>query len=212
MKERKEIYPKVFLYEDFLTEEESLFIYNYCESATKEEWESHYIEDQTKKAATFFPDDIEKQKEFVKNVNSFWSDKILEIKDQDLVYKLHQRLDLIEDPKTYRFNQPRNIQRQLPDGDNLKVHADRGEGNPIVFAIVIYVNDNYQGGEIYFPQHDFQVKPPARSLLLFPGTDDYLHGVMKVSGGSTRYVLPSFVYNLEEQEVPVINSYTSEEY
>lgn len=205
MQNKTEIYPKIFLFEDFLTDEEAKAIYDYCESATEQEWQSHYIKDQTKKAATFFPDDLEKQKEFINNVNSFWSDKILEISDEKLVGDLHKRLDLIEDPTVYRFNQPRNIQRQLPEGDNLKVHADRGEGNPIVFAIVIYVNDNYEGGEIYFPQHDFQVKPPAKSLLLFPGTDDYLHGVMRVSSGSTRYVLPSFVYRIDEHETPIIN-------
>jgi hypothetical protein len=88
--------------------------------------------------------------------------------------------------------------RWLPD-NVLMPHADAenpdGSVHPFPyrnFAAVIYLNDNYRGGQIYFPNHDnFQPVITPGTLVTFPGTLEYLHGVTKIKSG-TRYTIAGF--------------------
>lgn len=59
------------------------------------------------------------------------------------------------------------------------------------FGCVLYLNDDYEGGEIYFPNQNVEVKPKPNTLVFFPGTLEYLHGVRPVTNG-IRYTLTSF--------------------
>lgn len=56
---------------------------------------------------------------------------------------------------------------------------------------VVYLNEDYEGGQIYFPQHDLEIKPPAGSAIIFPGDEYYMHGVREIKSG-IRYALPIF--------------------
>lgn len=55
-------------------------------------------------------------------------------------------------------------------------------------SILAYLNDDYGGGELYFPEHNFAIKPKRRMLIMFPGNLHYVHGVAKITSG-TRYTL-----------------------
>lgn len=86
-----------------------------------------------------------------------------------------------------------------PPGYELLPHADAenpgGEPHPYPwrhFASVIYLNDDYGGGAIHFPELGIELRPPVRTLLVFPGTLDYLHGVRPVTHGM-RHTLASFL-------------------
>lgn len=46
-------------------------------------------------------------------------------------------------------------------------------------AILLYINDEYAGGELYFPERNIKIKPEKNMLICFPGNDYYLHGVKK---------------------------------
>jgi predicted 2-oxoglutarate/Fe(II)-dependent dioxygenase YbiX len=59
------------------------------------------------------------------------------------------------------------------------------------FGAIIYLNDNYEGGEIYFPNQSLTIKPKAGSLVYFPGDSCYPHGVKEIVSG-VRYTLPTF--------------------
>lgn len=51
-----------------------------------------------------------------------------------------------------------------------------------LFSIVAYFNDDYLGGDIYFPNLGFTLKPKKGSCLIFPSDNSYLHGVKPVIG------------------------------
>lgn len=55
-------------------------------------------------------------------------------------------------------------------------------------SILAYLNDDYEGGELYFPDLDYSIKPKKGMLILFPGSLHYQHGVTPVTSG-TRYTL-----------------------
>jgi hypothetical protein len=58
-------------------------------------------------------------------------------------------------------------------------------------STLIYLNDNYEGGEIYFPGHDLEIKPKAGMFITFPGNPNYVHGVHAAS--ENRYTLSMFI-------------------
>jgi predicted 2-oxoglutarate/Fe(II)-dependent dioxygenase YbiX len=51
-------------------------------------------------------------------------------------------------------------------------------------SIIGYLNDNFSGGEIHFPEQDFEYSPKAGDLIMFPGTAFYPHEVKEFHGGS----------------------------
>jgi predicted 2-oxoglutarate/Fe(II)-dependent dioxygenase YbiX len=83
-------------------------------------------------------------------------------------------------------------------GMHMPAHADRAhaDGAPHDmafrdFASVVYLNDDYDGGELYFPRLDLTVKPAAGMLLAFTGGWYHEHGVLKVAMGE-RLTMPAF--------------------
>lgn len=87
--------------------------------------------------------------------------------------------------------------RWLP-GNEQHPHADSenqdGSDHPYPwrdYASVTYLNSEYEGGLIYFPKHNLELKPVPGTMVTFPGTSEYLHGVSKVESG-IRYTMASF--------------------
>lgn len=56
---------------------------------------------------------------------------------------------------------------------------------------LLYLNDNYIGGELYFPHHDLVIKPEAGMLVSFPGNWYNRHGIMPAS--DFRYAINIFI-------------------
>jgi hypothetical protein len=83
-------------------------------------------------------------------------------------------------------------------GVGLEDHRDTDCNPSLEFATVIYINDNYEGGMLYFKDDDLttQIKPPAGSMMLFRASR--LHGVTEVTGDGQRYVLTSFISHVKE--------------
>lgn len=84
-------------------------------------------------------------------------------------------------------------------------HSDNSDfdGNPTSFQInkyvgILYLNDDYEGGNLFFPDHDIDFKPPAYSFITFPGGVENIHGVSEITAG-TRYTMVSF-WDFEESE------------
>jgi hypothetical protein len=57
---------------------------------------------------------------------------------------------------------------------------------------VAYLNDDYEGGELYFTALDIAVKPRRGSFLAFTAGFHHEHAVLRVTSGSTRLTIPSF--------------------
>lgn len=94
--------------------------------------------------------------------------------------------------------------RWLP-GHNQAAHADCEEpdGRPNstpwrAFASIIYLNDDYEGGQIYFPELGLRPELKPRLLAYFPSTANYLHGVEPITAGA-RYTFSCF-YTFDKRE------------
>jgi hypothetical protein len=89
------------------------------------------------------------------------------------------------------------IVRWLP-GQLQMPHADKqlpnGEPNDFPWfdlAGLFYLNDDYEGGELYFPNQGIEFKPKPGAAYFFPGDLNYVHGVREITSG-IRYVIPFF--------------------
>jgi hypothetical protein len=120
-----------------------------------------------------------------------------------ILKNLQQRLKLEVD-KFFNVNAlptPAAIVRWLP-GQLQMPHADKelhqgddaGKPNDFPFydiAGLFYLNDDYEGGELYFPKQEIEFKPKPGGAYFFPGDLNYIHGVKEITSG-IRYVVPFF--------------------
>jgi hypothetical protein len=109
-------------------------------------------------------------------------------------------------------------------GCEMGAHFDAQAGDrSLKYSIVLYLNDNYEGGEISFivrpydlrnPKNsdlkplpdaddpankdlvDFTLKPKAASALIFPSTHPHKHQVHIMKKGD-KYIFPGFVFQEE---------------
>jgi hypothetical protein len=65
------------------------------------------------------------------------------------------------------------------------------------FGSIIYLNENYSGGQTYYPNFDIYITPKAGSIAIHPGDVEHLHGVTKIEG-ETRYTIASFLTSRKE--------------
>ena len=77
-------------------------------------------------------------------------------------------------------------------GKSMGPHVDDyGDGENPNISVVLYLNDNYDGGEIYFKEQDIKIKPEAGSIVIFPSVEPYYHESLPVTDG-IKYMCPGF--------------------
>lgn len=74
-------------------------------------------------------------------------------------------------------------------------HTDHGFSYNCVVSMVGYVNDDYEGGEIYFRMQNIKVKPRAGDLFIFPSNYMYPHQAMPVISGTKYSIVTMLDYS-----------------
>lgn len=59
------------------------------------------------------------------------------------------------------------------------------------YGSIVYLNDDYEGGEIRFPAYDITYKPVAGTFIFFPSSTFYVHEVLPITSG-VRFTSPHF--------------------
>ena len=88
---------------------------------------------------------------------------------------------------------------QWPVGLSMRPHADRAnpDGSPHGMpyrhcAGILYLNDDYEGGELYFTALDLALKPRRGMFVGFTGGFRHEHAVTRIESGAVRMTMPSF--------------------
>lgn len=79
--------------------------------------------------------------------------------------------------------------RKYRTGGSMGVHVDRNVDNPLNtmdWTALIYLNDDYEGGEIVFPNLDIEIKPSAGSVIFLPCLEE--HWVKEIKSGNKYYI------------------------
>jgi hypothetical protein len=118
------------------------------------------------------------------------------------------------------------ISKYMP-GCVMGAHFDSQTGDTeMQWSIIIYPNDDYEGGEISFmvrdidfrlpkngkfrpsddandPRNldlvDFTLKPKAGQALIFPSTHPYMHQVHTLKSG-VKYIIPGYIYKQQNTD------------
>lgn len=67
-------------------------------------------------------------------------------------------------------------------------HKDDVDGLERVAGCVVFLNDDYEGGEPFYPYYDKTVKPKAGMVYAHSSNEDHLHGVTQIKN-KTRYTI-----------------------
>jgi hypothetical protein len=190
-----EIVHGLLVVEDFLSQSEIDDFWHIINNTPEKDWSFLYTEGlKTFCMEKFGRDDIYALVEEGKfEITEGWEDKNLEITNYSISRTVHERLsDLIKesDPRLTLNNF--SFQR-MQSGVQLKSHTDQHTDPSIKYATVIYINDDYEGGEVFFETKKLDLKPKPGSLLIFPGNEEFEHGVRHVKDGPIRYVVPGFI-------------------
>jgi Rps23 Pro-64 3,4-dihydroxylase Tpa1-like proline 4-hydroxylase len=83
-------------------------------------------------------------------------------------------------------------------GGYLPAHQDQGVSSRVL-SVLLYLNDDYEGGEIEFQHSKIKIKPEAGSVIFFPSNFLYVHEVHPIVSG-TRYSLPNWYHNVPNEK------------
>lgn len=81
-------------------------------------------------------------------------------------------------------------------GNEYKNHYDGGTSSGRCLSCVLYLNDDYDGGEIEFVFFDVKIRPQKGMLLLFPSNFAYTHKAYPVTKG-IKYALVTWLRDRE---------------
>lgn len=71
------------------------------------------------------------------------------------------------------------------------LHSDDGVGVHRRVSCILYINDDYTGGELFFNKQDYEIKPDAGDLIIFPSAFPYTHEAREVKTG-VKYCVVKF--------------------
>lgn len=147
-----------------LSEEEHKFILDYVKNNKgwrRQPWDSESV----------FHDDL--PEEVIEILNKVFT----------LAYERSKNLYGVEiDPvDKHRFNL-----LKFGQGMFLNPHIDTQSSEENHIAVIYYINNDYIGGEICFPEFNLNIKPEPNSLIFFPGNESYVHQVITIFKGE-RY-------------------------
>lgn len=192
----EEITDELISIDNFLTDEELSFIWDKINSSSQSDWEVEYLGNLKNFCLEKFGrDDVENLVAEGKfEITQNWEDKNLNISKHKEYRAFYERLNsiVIESDKELELSGFATIQRMQP-GVELKSHTDQHTDPSIKYAAILYINDDYNDGELFFKNIDISIRPKPRCLLIFPGNEKYEHGVKHVSDGPIRYVIVGFI-------------------
>lgn len=191
-----EVIENVLVVENFLSADDLKYLNNIIDSLSEDDWKIEYTQNLAKFCLEKFGrDDVDNLVAEGKfEITSGWEDKNYNLKNDLVAQGIADKLEnlvCIAD-SSLRASGLKTFQR-MQEGVELKAHTDQDTDPSIRYATIIYINDNYNGGELFFTNKDIEIKPKSGSLIIFPGTKEFDHGVRHVKAGPLRYVLVGFI-------------------
>lgn len=187
---------EILLIENYISQEHIDSYFDIINNTKEDDWFIHYIKNLKDFCMIKFGrDDLDNLvKEGKIEITRNWNDKTLNVSesevDQKATSRFHEILGDVD--QSLELSGFGTIQRMQP-GAELVSHTDQKTDPSIKYAAVLYLNDDYTDGEIFFHNKGVTLKPKPGTLLVFPGNEEFEHGVKHVGQGPIRYVLPGFI-------------------
>jgi Rps23 Pro-64 3,4-dihydroxylase Tpa1-like proline 4-hydroxylase len=158
----------IHVFENFLNDEDYKYLYQECLDSDWSKIDKPIYTSKGRRDKSIVSD---KTKEIFENVQNILSNKIKEIYDVSV--------SVSSPPLLIKWDA----------GSEMNEHVDDFSVFHYQFAAILYLNDNYSGGEIRFPDYKLTIKPKENSLILFPSNKYYSHEVL-INKSGERYTMP----------------------
>jgi len=191
------LHDEILFIKDFLKENELYLLLEIIKRTPDEDWSIEYQKNLARFCMEKFGrDDVDNLVAEGKfEITKGWDDKNLNITYEEISFTLQKRLgDLLKlaDP-SLELAGFGTLQR-MQEGVELKSHTDQHTDPSIRYAAILYINDDYKDGTLFFKnKENSDLRPVPGTLLIFPGNEEYEHGVRFVGEGPIRYVTVGFI-------------------
>lgn len=177
----------------------------------------NHVDPDTVKELVAFADQCEGQRLMVIDEKNSTPDNIVKVEDQrrvteriplgewrqrinNLVTSIYTKLakqcfdaelDWLEAPDLMRYHEGGFYIRHA---DSQNFDANTQKWNKVIdrdISMLIYLNDEFEGGELSFYRLNYQIRPRAGAVVLFPSDHRFLHQAEKVTKGK-RYAIVSW--------------------
>ena len=143
-------------------------------------------------------------------VDAYWSGRYLWAADMvtshpDAVRRMREATDRARNLVERFYGLPEPLYNdifqlvQWPVGMSMRPHADSANPDGSLhgmayrrYAGILYLNDDYEGGELYFTALDIVLKPRRGMFVGFTGGFRHEHAVTRIESGAVRMTMPSF--------------------
>jgi predicted 2-oxoglutarate/Fe(II)-dependent dioxygenase YbiX len=124
------------------------------------------------------------------------------VANNPLLQNIHNQFNIILLATTIEYAQRYNIRDRLyheeysllkyEEGQEYKAHFDDGPTTNRIISAILYLNDDFEGGEIEFIHMGIKIKPQAGMLIVFPSSYPYTHVAHPVTKGK-KYALVTWI-------------------
>tara|TARA_B100001057_G_scaffold302964_1_gene303185 strand:- start:501 stop:1052 length:552 start_codon:yes stop_codon:yes gene_type:complete len=99
-------------------------------------------------------------------------------------------------PDKFAFEELRIKKYEPGSDDQFALHVDvqDHESAKRYLAFLVYLNDDFKGGETTFPYNNLTVEPKTGTVLVFPPTWQYPHIGKPVKSGSSKYIMSTYLH------------------
>jgi Rps23 Pro-64 3,4-dihydroxylase Tpa1-like proline 4-hydroxylase len=172
----KQLEDNIFCIPNFLSEDDLKIFINIIDKLSENDWEK---------------------------INKFqdldWHHKFYDYNDEQLASMVRDKFNALLSffPNSVVYGLGRILRQRPQDMMNAHVDETYDDFNKLNrdYAVVIYLNDDYSGGELSFVNLDIKIKPDAGSLMIFKTGEKYLHEVKTVNKDKARYCLPAWIFS-----------------
>lgn len=174
----KNIGKDIWVYHDFLQKNEINLILNKINAAGKHIWRGEYPQNQHTRNL--------KEAEVI-------ADRICSLLIPGLYLYEHAAITKLlvgqghgAHSDNYEFLNVRNLSKLVKNENCFKWTENN------VYGLIVYINDDYEGGEIFYTKQNITYKPKAGDLVIHSAEDHCEHGVNPVKT-NIRYTFPSAI-------------------
>jgi len=175
---------EIYVYENFLSKKELSKINNKLNNIPEELWSKMWdAEGQVP--------DVSPKMRITKKIIKRLSKKVngLNVNINEVFSKMKTGISWGEHADNADFLAIRKLSKTLKDKEKFKLVKNSKYG------VVLYINDDYKGGEIYYVGQNISYKPKAGDLVVHSSEEKCRHGVKRVTSG-VRYAWSSNLHEL----------------
>lgn len=200
--EYKELESNIFLWKNIISKENCNTIINFIEKYS--DWKDSKIgggkEENSRLDIEYRSNKIDYlTSRYGYNSELYWSHNTIGygikkvIEETIKKYNYKSRDSILESSLRGSISQDEGFQvLKYEKGQFYKTHIDYGSENNRIISVLLYLNDNYEGGETYFVRQNIKVKGEQGDILVFPSNYCYPHSAEEILSGTKYSVVTWF--------------------